>query len=237
MSSKTSIILCTYNEEKYIENIISELEKNISNLELVIVDDLSTDGTAEIIKRLNHNNRYKVVFRKRSRNLASAFVRGIIETTGDYIGWVDTNMSELAPKFNEMIAELKAGNDLIILSRYIDGGEDRRILLRSLGSKYFNLLARILLRIPIKDLTNSIFLMKRQVMDEVTFLGYGHGEFFLEFIYNTYEKGFKIKEIPHIQKRDEDLKNSKSAPNLFKFLYYGLMYVLRVFSTIIRRKN
>ena len=79
--------------------------------------------------------------------------------------------------------------------------------------------------------------MKRQVMDEVTFLGYGHGEFFLEFIYNAYKKGFKIKEIPNIQKRDEDLKNSKSAPNLFKFLYYGLMYVLRVFSTIIRRKN
>ena len=237
MSSKTSIILCTYNEEKYIENIISELEKNISNLELVIVDDLSTDGTIEIIKRLNHNNRYKVVFRKKSRNLASAFVRGIIETTGDYIGWVDTNMSELAPKFNEMIAELKAGNDLIILSRYIEGGGDRRILLRSLGSKYFNLFSRILLRIPIKDLTNSIFLMKREVMDEVTFLGYGHGEFFLEFIYNAYKKGFKIKEVPNIQKRDEDLKNSKSAPNLFKFLYYGLMYVLRVFSTIIRRKN
>ena len=237
MSVKTSIILCTYNEEKYIENIISELEKYIPNLELVIVDDLSTDGTTEIIKRLNNNNKYKVVFRKKSRSLASAFVRGIIETTGDYIGWVDTNMSELAPKFNEMIAELKAGNDLIILSRYIDGGEDRRILLRSLGSKYFNLFSRILLRIPIKDLTNSIFLMKRQVMDEVTFLGYGHGEFFLEFIYNAYKKGFKIKEIPHIQKRDEDLKNSKSAPNLFKFLYYGLMYVLRVFSTIIRRKN
>lgn len=237
MSAKTSIILCTYNEEKYIENIISELEKNISNLELIIVDDLSTDGTIEIIKRLNHSNRYKVVFRKKSRSLASAFVRGIIETTGDYIGWVDTNMSELAPKFNEMIAELKTGNDLIILSRYIDGGEDRRILLRSLGSKYFNLFSRILLRIPIKDLTNSIFLMKRQVMDEVTFLGYGHGEFFLEFIYNAYKKGFKIKEIPHIQKRDEDLKNSKSAPNLFKFLYYGLMYILRVFLTIIRRKN
>ena len=237
MSVKTSIILCTYNEEKYIENIISELEKYIPNLELVIVDDLSTDGTTEIIKRLNNNNKYKVVFRKKSRSLASAFVRGIIETTGDYIGWVDTNMSELAPKFNEMIAELKAGNDLIILSRYIEGGGDRRILLRSLGSKYFNLFSRILLRIPIKDLTNSIFLMKRGVMDEVTFLGYGHGEFFLEFIYNAYKKGFKIKEIPNIQKRDEDLKNSKSAPNLFKFLYYGLMYVLRVFSTIIRRKN
>ena len=103
MSIKTSIILCTYNEAKYIENTISELEKNISNLELVIVDDNSSDGTIEIIEKLNQNNKYKVVYRKKSRSLASAFVRGIIETTGDYIGWVDTNMSELAPRFNEMV--------------------------------------------------------------------------------------------------------------------------------------
>ena len=80
-----------------------------------------------------------------------------------------------------MIKELEAGNDLIILSRYIEGGGDKRVLTRSLGSKYFNMFSRILLRIPIKDLTNSVFLMKRKVMDEVTFLGYGHGEFFLEF--------------------------------------------------------
>ena len=137
MPLKTSIILCTYNESKYIEKIIFELEKNISNLELVIVDDNSTDGTIEIIKKINQNNKYKVVFRKRSRSLASAFVRGIIETSGDYIGWVDTNMSELAPKFNLMIKELEAGNDLIILSRYIEGGGDKRVLTRSLGSKYF----------------------------------------------------------------------------------------------------
>jgi hypothetical protein len=59
----------------------------------------------------------------------------------------------------------------------------------------------------------------------------------MEFLYNAYKKGFKIKEIPHIQKKDEDVENSKSAPNLFKFLYYGLMYVLRVFVILIRKKN
>ena len=237
MEKKISIILCTYNESDHIEKIIKELEKNISNLELIIVDDASTDGTIEIIKKINPNNKYKVVFRKKSRSLASAFVRGIIETTGDYIGWVDTNMSELAPKFNEMKAELNLGNDLIILSRFIAEGGDERVLLRSMGSKYFNLFSRLILRVPINDLTNSVFLMKREVMDEVTFLGYGHGEFFMEFLYNAYRKGFKIKEIPHIQKKDEDVENSKSAPNLFKFLYYGLMYVLRVFVILIRKRN
>ena len=79
--------------------------------------------------------------------------------------------------------------------------------------------------------------MKRKVLDEVTFLGYGHGEFFFEFLYNAYKKGYKIKEIPHVQKRDLNAQDSKSAPNLIRFFYYGAMYVLRIFSTILRRRN
>ena len=237
MSLKNSIILCTYNEANHIEKTISELEKNIPNLELVIVDDFSTDGTVDIIKKLNQDNKYKTVFRKRSRSLASAFVRGVVETSGDNIGWIDTNMGELASKFPAMIKELNLDNDIIILSRYIEGGGDNRILLRALTSKYFNLLCKIILRTPIKDFTSSIFLMKRKVLDEVTFLGYGHGEFFLEFLYNAHKKKFKLKEIPYVQKRDEDLINSKSAPNLFRFLFLGSLYVLRIFSTLVRRKN
>ena len=88
MTAKTSIILCTFNEANYIENTISELEKNIPNLEIVIVDDCSTDGTTEIIKRLNQNNKHKVIYRKKSKSLASAFVRGVVETTGENIGWI-----------------------------------------------------------------------------------------------------------------------------------------------------
>ena len=136
-----------------------------------------------------------------------------------------------------MIDELKLSNDLVILSRYVKGGGDSRILIRSLGSKYFNIFARMMLRTPTKDLTSSIFLMKRSIMDEVTFLGYGHGEFFLELIHNAHKKGFKIKEIPYIQEKDKDLENSKSSPNLIKFFYHGFVYFLRVLSTIIRKKN
>jgi len=235
MSLKTSIILCTFNEVKYIKNTILELEKNIPNLELVIVDDSSTDGTVEILKELNLQNKYKIIFRKRSRGLASAFVRGITESTGDQIGWLDTNMSELAPRFLDMSKEIKLQNDIVILSRYVDGGGDRRNFLRVLCSKYFNLLCGFILTFKVKDFTSSIFLMKREIMDEVTFLGYGHGEFFIEFLYKVYKKGFVIKEIPYIQKKDEDIKNSKSASNIIKYFYLGAIYILRIVSAKIRR--
>ena len=235
MPIKTSMILCSYNEENYIKNTISELEKNIQNLELVIVDDNSTDDTKEIINQLNHDNRIKIIFRKKSKGLASAFLRGIVETTGDYIGWLDTNMGEFAPRFKEMSDILSSNNDIVILSRYIDGGGDKRNLLRVLSSKYFNILCRLMLRPNIKDFTSSIFLMKRQVLDEVTFLGYGHGDFFIEFLHNAHKKGFIIKEIPYIQNKDDDLGESKSVLNLIKFFYLGLMYCIRILSTIIRR--
>ena len=237
MKNKISIILCSYNEIKYIENTINQLEKHIPNLELIIVDDSSNDGTMELLKKININNRFKLIFRKKSKGLASAFSRGLIETTGEYIGWIDTNMSEVAIKFTEMINELKNNSDVVVLSRYVSGGGDERILLRSLGSKIFNTFCRLLFRIPTKDLTSSIFLMKRNILDEITFLCYGHGEFFLEFLYNTHKKGFKIKEIPYVQKKDENDRDSKSAPNLVKFFFHGIMYVLRAFVTIFRRKN
>ena len=238
MTPKTSIILCTYNEANYIENAILELEKNITNLEIVIIDDSSSDGTIEIIKKLNHNSKYKVIYRNKSRSLASAFVRGVIETSGEYIGWIDTNQSELAARFPEMIEGLQSSNDIIVLSRYIDGGGDNRILLRKLTSKCFNWFCGIILRTPVKDFTSSIFLMKRKVIDEVTFLGYGcGGEFFLEFLYNAHKKGFKIKEIPYVQNKDEDIMNSKAASSLPKFFYCGFIYVLRVFLALIRRGN
>ena len=136
MGSKTSIILCTYNEAKHIKKTISELEKNISNLELVIIDDFSSDGTTEIIRELNQNNKYKVVYRKKSRSLASAFVRGVIETTGERIGWIDTNMGDLASKFPRMVEELNSDNDIVVLSRYVIGGDDHRIWLRRTCSKF-----------------------------------------------------------------------------------------------------
>jgi len=234
MSAKTSIILCTYNESHHIKNTIVQIQEIIQDLELIIVDDNSTDGTKEIINQINQDKNIKVIFREKSRGLASAFLRGVIESSGDYIGFLDTNMTESIPQFKEMINSLESNNDIVILSRYVEGGSDKRKLIRSLSSKYFNILCRFMLRLPVKDLTSGIFLMKRRVIDEVTFLAYGHGEFFIEFVENAYRKGFKIKEIPFLQFTENSYGTSKTAPNLIKFFYHGLTYTIRIFSTIIR---
>ena len=219
MSTKTTIILCTYNEVYYIKNTVEQIQKIIPNLELIIVDDNSTDGTQDIISQINEEKKIKVIYRKKDRGLASALLRGIIESSGDYIGWLDTNMTESVPQFKEMLNSLKLDNDIVILSRYVEGGNDKRKLLRSLTSKYFNILCKFMLQLPIKDLTSGIFLMKRKVFDEVTFVASGHGEFFIEFIDNAYRKGFKIKEIPFLQFLFFSQENFFSSNNCENYSY------------------
>ena len=231
---ENSILLCTFNEGKYIKETVLNLEKNIPNLEIIIVDDNSSDDTISILDNLDTKSSLKIIKRTKTRSLGSAFQRALIESQGANIGWLDTNMSELIPNFKVMEELLNSDNDIVHLSRYIDGGIDKRNILRSLSSKYFNTCCRLILRGPVTDYTSGIFLMKRKVIDEVTFLGYGHGDFYIEFMYNAHKKGLKIKEIPFVQKKDDDFGLSKSAPNLVKFFYLGIKYFIRIFTTVLR---
>ena len=231
---RNSILLCTFNESKFIQDTIINLDKYIKDLEIIIVDDNSSDKTVDIIKKIKTNCIIKIIERKKAKGLGSAFQRALIESTGANIGWIDTNMGELAQKFPQMITDLDK-YDLILLSRYVEGSRDDRIFIRVFCSKLINFFGRLILGSKIKDYTSSIFIMKRKVLDETTVLGYGHGDFFVEFLYSVVKKGFLIKEIPYTQKKDVDEGNTKTSPNLVRFFYLGFLYFLRILITRFRR--
>ena len=231
---RNSILLCTFNESKFIQDTIINLDKYIKDLEIIIVDDNSSDKTVDIIKKLKTNCIIKIIERKKAKGLGSAFQRALIESTGANIGWIDTNMGELAQKFPQMITDLDK-YDLILLSRYVEGSRDDRIFIRVFCSKLINFFGRLILGNKIRDYTSSIFIMKRKVLDETTLLGYGHGDFFVEFLYSVIKKNFLIKEIPYIQKKDEDEGNTKTSPNLIRFFFLGFLYFLRIVITKFRR--
>ncbi len=231
---KNSILLCTYNEAKYIKETILNLEKFIPDLEIIIVDDASTDDTLTIIQNIKTNCVLKVITRRKTQGLGSAFQRAMIESQGENVGWIDTNMGELAEKFPLMINELK-NNDLILLSRYIHGGSDERVFIRVFCSKLINFFCRLILSNKIMDYTSSIFIMKRTVLNETSLLGYGHGDFFIEFLFNVINKDFLIKEIPYKQRVDDEEDSTKTSPNLLKFFILGFFYFIRVLLTRFRR--
>ena len=192
MDKKVSIILSTYNEALVIEDTINKIFKYLNNVEIILVDDNSPDGTFEKAKKINNPN--LKVFLRKSRGLASAFLLGLINSSSEVVGWLDSNMGVLAERLPEMLGQLEK-NDIVILSRYVDGGTDLRSKQRILSSQLINFFCRLILSNKIKDYTSGIFLMKREVLLSAVPIANGHGEFFIEFIYKAHKAGNKIRKL------------------------------------------
>ena len=231
MDKKISIILSTYNEAPFVVQTINEILNNIKNVEIILVDDNSPDGTFEKVKKINNPN-LKVYLRK-SRGLASAFLLGLINSSSEVVGWLDSNMGVLAERLPEMLRQLEK-NDIVILSRYVDGGTDLRSKQRVLSSQFINFFCRLILSNKIKDYTSGIFLMKREVLLSAVPIGNGHGEFFIEFIYKAHKTGNKIIELPYVHPPDIE-GMSKTATNILRFCYLGFKYFIRTIQSLFRR--
>ena len=230
MDKKISIILSTYNEAPIIKESIDKIFATIENVEVVVVDDNSTDGTLNIINSIENKN--LKVYSRKSRGLASAFLLGMINTDGDYVGWTDSNMPQLTNHFKDMIKKLDS-YDLVLLSRYIAGGGDQRSKMRILSSKIINFICRFFLGNEIKDYTSSIFLMHRNVLIHGVPIAYGHGEFFIEFLYKIKKNGMKIHEIPYVQ--PPDVEGSKTASSIIRFFTLGFSYLIRILQIRFRK--
>jgi len=230
IDNSVSIILSTYNEASVIEDTLTKIFKTIEGVEVVLVDDNSTDGTLDKVNKFKNFN--IKIFSRKERGLASAFLLGLINTTGNKIGWIDSNMGDLIKLFPSMIKELN-DNDIVLLSRYIENGNDERSKLRVITSRIINFICRLILSNKIKDYTSSIFIMNRNCLNTVLPISYGHGEFFIEFLYNGLKKNLKIKEIPFVQPPDQE-GISKTASSFYNFFRLGINYLIRIIIIKIR---
>jgi len=231
MNKKVSIILSTYNEALVIEDTINQIFNNLDDVEIILVDDNSTDGTFEIVKKIDNPNLKK--YSRKTRGLASAFLVGLINSSSDVVGWLDSNMGILAKRLPEMLKQLET-NDIVILSRYVEGGKDKRSRLRIMSSQIINFFCRIILSNKIKDYTSSIFLMKREVILSAVPIATGHGEFFIEFLYKALKEDRKIIELPYIHPPDIE-GMSKTASSFIRFIHLGFNYFIRIIQTLFIR--
>ena len=230
MNKHLSVILCTYNEAKIISKTIDEVFLYNPNSEIIIIDDNSTDETQNIIREKNLEN-VKLICRK-TRGLASACLVGLFYANYENICWIDSNLPDLAKKIPQMINNLKKDN-IVIMSRYVEGGADFRSKQRILTSKIVNYFCRFFLNPNIKDYTSGIFAIKKEILVNVSPICYGHGEYFIEFIYKASKLNYEILELPYQQPADIE-GISKTTGSLFRFLVLGINYFTRIIIAKIR---
>ena len=192
----------TYNEKKNIAELISRITLIPVEMDLLIIDDNSPDGTADVVKSyMAKNTHIFILEREKKLGLGTAYCEGFkwaLDKGYDLIVQIDADLSHNPDDIPRMV-EMSKSADLVIGSRYIDGVNvvnwPMRRLLLSYGA---NLYAQIFIRFPIKDSTGGFKCFKRDVLESIDLSKiYSEGySFQIEMNFLTWIKGFKVLEIP-----------------------------------------
>ena len=163
-----SVVVPTYNEAATIPLLVARLAAALQGRpwELVVIDDASPDGTADIAERLGRDAPVRVVRRKGKLGLASAVIDGFAAAGGETLVVMDADLShppEVVPRLVDAIAN---GTDLAVGSRYVAGG--RTVdwpLRRRVVSRVACLMGNAL--VPVRDATSGFFALRREVVEGV----------------------------------------------------------------------
>ncbi len=230
-----SIILPTYNEAENIIPLIKEITKMVKiKKEIIVVDDNSPDGTANIVG--NYINKYGiknvlVEMRVKNRGLTNSIQRGIDIARGNIIVWMDCDFSMPPSLINELLKKIDKGFDIAVGSRFVKGGAFKKqaegmkdSLLAVFLSRLMNYSIQILLGRHFRDYTSGFVAVRKNVFRKIRLRG-DYGEYFIDFIYKSFAYGFKIVEIPYIcLPRRKGI--SKTGQNLLQYLRRGSKYMM-----------
>lgn len=227
MNSKVSIVLPTYNEEHNIREMIHQLLKYVKDCEIIVSDDNSPDLTWKIVEEISKkDNRVSVIRRFKNKGVAPSIMDGILASKGKYIVWMDCDLTMPPSLVPKMIKELE-NNDVVIGSRYAEGGADDRSFLRVTTSRLINLFANIVLNFKVLDYDSGFIATRREVFDKVSFDPKGHGEYCIEFLYKCTKKDYRIKEVGYVF-TERKLGYSKTSAYIYSILMYGFVYIKRI---------
>jgi dolichol-phosphate mannosyltransferase len=202
---KALVIIPTYNEAENIQKVITTTLAE-DDFHVLVVDDSSPDGTAELVLKMIKTLPHRLFIEKRTKKegLGKAYLHGFewaIEKQYPYVFEMDADFSHDPKELPTMLSYLKSGFDMVVGSRYIKGINVvnwplSRILLSYLASLY----VRLITNMPIKDPTAGFVGYKREVLEQldlkkIMFVGYA---FQIEMKFKVWKRGFKLIEHPII---------------------------------------
>ena len=229
------VIIPTYNEQENITLIIDAIISLPKDFDILIVDDNSPDGTADIVKDLQKNynttavTRLHLLQRAGKLGLGTAYIEGFryaMQHHYDFILQMDADFSHNPKDLVALyLSCFEGGNDLSIGSRYASGVNVvnwpmGRVLLSFFASKYVQLITGI----PVHDTTAGFVCYRRKVLetiplDEIKFIGYA---FQIEMKFLTWKYGFRLNEVSIIF-TDRTRGQSKMSVGIFKEAFLGVI--------------
>lgn len=228
------VIIPTYNEKQNIRIVIEKINNLKIDLDILIIDDSSPDGTGAVIKELQKT--YKNIFlieRPGKLGLGTAYVKGFhwaLAKGYRYILEMDADLSHNPEDLPRLIHACKRGADLAIGSRYCNGVNVINWPIKRLLLSYCaNLYTRIVTRMPVKDATAGFKCFKREVLesmslDRIKSSGYS---FQIEMNFRAWKKGFALQEVSiiFIERSEGHSKMSKAIVWEAVFMVWKLKFM------------
>jgi len=203
-SPRSLIVLPTYNERENIEAVVPAILSQSDDFEVLVVDDNSPDGTGQIVDRMAADNpRVHVMHRAEKSGLGTAYIQGFgwaMAHDYAYIFEMDADFSHDPTDLVRLRAPLLRGEaDASVGSRWVPGGGTRNwSFLRTFISRGGSLYARLILGVPITDLTSGFKCFSRRVLEHLdlqTVHSNGYA-FQVEMNYRCHRRGYRVREVP-----------------------------------------
>lgn len=196
---------------------------------MLVVDDGSPDGTAEIVKTLQQEfgDRLNILERPGKQGLGTAYLTGFrwaLQNQYEFIFEMDCDFSHNPDDLLRLLEACQNGADVSVGSRYVDGGKVENWPMGRIMMSYFaSVYVRMILWINVKDTTAGFKCYRRKVLetidlDAIRFVGYA---FQIEMKYRAIKNGFAVVEVP-ITFRDRQLGKSKMSTHIFKEAFWGV---------------
>ena len=225
-SNSHLVVIPTYNEIDNIEDFVNQIIK--INVDILIVDDNSPDGTGDLVQKLSENlSQVNLLKRSGKLGLGSAYRDGFkwgLNEGYKYLVEMDADFSHSFSDLNNILQNSK-NFDVVIGSRYVPGGGSSGWdFKRKLLSSYANKLSKVELRSKINDMTSGFRSYSSEALNEINFFstksdGYS---FQIEMTIRSIEKKLSIKEVPIIF-TERSLGNSKMSK---KIVYEAVLFLL-----------
>lgn len=224
------VIIPTYNEFDNIGDMLSRIISLAGNYEVLIIDDGSPDGTANVVKDYmkRYPNRVHLIERSGKLGLGTAYITGFkwaLEHNYRYIFEMDADFSHNPNDLPSLYEACKNGADLAIGSRYINGVNVvnwpiGRVLMSYFASKY----VRVITGMKVMDTTAGFKCYRSEVLrsinlDKIRLIGYG---FQIEMKFTVWKLGYRIVEVPIIF-TDRKLGSSKMSGGIFNEALWGVV--------------
>jgi len=199
---KVMVVVPTYNERQNIERLAPLVLDQLPDVELLVVDDGSPDGTGEYVDELAGSDpRVHVIHRSGKQGLGSAYVRGFtraLESDAERVIQMDADFSHNPEMIPALVEESKE-HDVVVGSRYISGANVVNWPVSRLLLSYFaNVYTRIITGLPLRDSTGGFKCFRRSVLEEIDLdtIGSDGYSFQIEVNFRCWRKGFSMHEIP-----------------------------------------